>query len=118
MKISVQLVIEPEDGQPVTAKPIAQLKCADLTVDTLGLTLAESKSILGNLQTELAQYQVTDYIDEQRICPQCDRPQSIKGHHTIVYRTLFGKLCLKSPRLYVCSCQDSDSKSISPLTRC
>jgi hypothetical protein len=46
----------------------------------------------------------------------CGRARSRKGKHEIVYRTLFGKLKLVSPRLYDCPCQGSGRHSTSPLT--
>jgi hypothetical protein len=38
-----------------------------------------------------------------------------EGAHEIVYRTLFGKVRLESPRFYICSCRKRATRSVSPL---
>jgi Transposase IS116/IS110/IS902 family len=48
-------------------------------------------------------------------CPTCGRSRGIKDRKTIVFRTLFGKLELVSPRLRRCPCQHAGPASISPL---
>lgn len=115
MKISVQIIIDPENNQPVTNKLISEFKREDLTCDTLGLALGESKSILKNIQSEFAQSQVDHYIHKHQTCAKCHQLQKIKEHSNIVYRTLFGKLNLRNPRFYKCPCQKG-AKSISPLS--
>ena len=52
MKISIQIIIDYENGNPAVIKPITELRRADLTTDTLGLTIEESKSLLKNIQSE------------------------------------------------------------------
>ncbi len=37
-------------------------------------------------------------------CPLCGKARLHKGYHTHTYRTLFGKLRLRSVRLYHCKC--------------
>ena len=115
MRISIQIRIDHEDGQSIITKPVAEFRRESLVTNTLGLTLTESKSILQNVQSELAQQQVEKHIREHRICKDCSKYQQTKDHHKLVYRTLFGKLTLKSPRLYACLCTKKDKKSISPL---
>ena len=67
------------------------------------------------MQRILATRQVEEYMDAQRRCPACDRHRTQKGQHEIVYRTLFGRLRMESPRLYTCRCQVQARKSFSPL---
>jgi hypothetical protein len=50
--------------------------------------------------------QTTTYLDAQRRC---------KGYHQLVYRTVFGKMTLPSPRWYTCRCQTTEPRSFSPL---
>ena len=91
---------------PSMTKPVAEFRRGSLAIDTLGLTLAESKLIVKAVQSELSQHQVDDYINKHQACEQCYQRRKKKGHHTIVYRTLFGTLNLKSPRFYTCSCHN------------
>ena len=79
------------------------------------MTLAEAKALLANVQASMVKEQTTEYIERQRPCPQCGQGRSEKGQHTIVFRSLFGKLRLPSPRLYTCSCQPQEKQSFSPL---
>lgn len=117
MKISIQVVVEPENDEPVITKTIAEFRRKDLAFDTVGLTIEESKSILENIQTEFAYQQVKQHICSHRVCNQCHRKRRIKGYTELVYRTLFGKLKLANPRLYICPCnKDNRKKSISLLS--
>ena len=77
--------------------------------------MEEAKGTLEGVQRILAARQVEEYVDAQRRCPACDRQRPQKGRHEIVYRTLFGRLHLESPRLYECRCQVPARKSFSPL---
>ena len=72
----------------------------------LGLTLAEAKDLLRGVQETMVAEQVAEFVAQQECCPDCGRPRPRKGRHEIVYRTLFGKLRLDSPRLYACPCQE------------
>ncbi len=117
MKISIQIVVEPENDEPVITKTIAEFKRKDLACDTVGLTIEESKILLENVQTEFARHQVKQHIYSHRICNQCQRKLKVKGYTKLVYRTLFGKLKLANPRLYICSCnKDNTKKSINILS--
>ena len=117
MKISIQIIIDPENGEPTVIKPIAEFRREDLAADTLGLTIEESKSLLRNIQSEFVDQQVKQYIDKHKTCNQCHKELKIKGQNKIVYRTLFGKLKLSNPRLYTCFCdKDNKNKSLSLLS--
>ena len=60
MRISIQIRIDHEDGQSIITKPVAEFRRESLVTNTLGLTLTESKSILQNVQSELAQQHQVD----------------------------------------------------------
>jgi hypothetical protein len=115
MKITVQVVIEPEDGSAVVTE-VATLAREALTDETLGLTLAESKTILAQLQEAMVAQQAAAYLATQQTCPLCGTSRRCKGQHQIVVRSLFGTLRLDSPRLVTCPCQPPDlPRSSSPL---
>lgn len=48
-------------------------------------------------------------------CPACGSPRSLKGHHSLVCRTVFGKVALDSPRYGHYWCKEADHRSFSPL---
>ena len=117
MKISVQVIVDPENGDPIITKSIAAFRREDLSSDTLGLTIKESKLLLKNVQSEFVIKQVDQYIGKHKTCNQCYKKRKIKSHTEIVYRTLFGKLKLPNPRFYMCSCnKNNKQKSYSLLS--
>ncbi|MEP6890575.1 MAG: ISKra4 family transposase, partial [Nitrospirota bacterium] len=79
-------------------------------------TLAEAKSLLHGVQQSMVSQQVANHLAEQSRCSVCRKSRGRKGKHDIVFRTLFGKLTLESPRYYECGCQTNKrTQSKSPL---
>jgi hypothetical protein len=113
MKIKIQLVIDHE-GQSIT-EDIVYLTRNELSTETLGLSLKEAKKISAGIQKTIVTHQITEYVKNHRHCSCCGKWLRIKGYHALIYRTLFGKLSLKSPRFYGC-CQ-SIKKTFSPLAK-
>lgn len=114
MKITIQMVIE-DDKNLKTVKEVTCLERKELSIETLGLTLNESKLILSGIQETMTIHQAEEYTSQQRNCPSCNRPRSIKGHNPLTYRTLFGTLHFQSPRLLECTCQGQEKSTFSPL---
>ena len=77
-----------------------KLHRGELKPERLGLTLEEAKGTMEGVQRILAARQVEEYVDAQRRCPAFARQRTQKGLHEILYRTLFGRLGMESPRLY------------------
>jgi hypothetical protein len=117
MKITVQITVQSDEGQAEAVREVACLERGPLHPETLGLSLAEARSILAGLEQTLVEQQAAEFIAQQRRCPQCGRERACKGHHQIVFRTPFGKLKLDSPQLYGCPCRSPGPgpKSVSPL---
>jgi len=116
MRVRVQLAIETDadDGQPVVHE-VAQLEPVDLRIDTLGLQLAEAKDLLQKVQQVVVDEQVRTCLADQMACPHCCRARRHKDTDTIVVRTLFGTLHLRSPRWWHCGCQPQPLRTFSPL---
>ncbi len=115
MKIRVQVIVESDDGVGEMVQEIAQLERGQLRPEELGLTLAEAKGLLEGLQRTVVEQQIAEYSKQRSSCSLCSKPRSHKGAHAIVYRTLFGKIELSSPRLFHCRCQPQPTRSFSPL---
>ncbi len=115
MKLRVQVVIEAEDGTQERVVEVACLERSTLQAETLGLTLAEAKGLLADVQQVLVPQQVAEYVAHQRYCPDCGRARATKGQHAIVIRSLFGRLQVPSPRFYACPCQPRAMASVSPV---
>ena len=103
------------DGAIETAE-IALLEKGFSCIEEFGMTLAESKSILLQLQKVVVEQQIQAYLETRSVCADCGKKQGNKGHRDIVFRTLFGNIEVESPRLRRCQCQPTSQKSFSPLT--
>ena len=68
MKISVQVIVDHENGDPTIIKSMTTFKREDLTFDTVGLTIEESKLLLINVQSEFVNQQVEQYICNNKTC--------------------------------------------------
>lgn len=115
MKIKVQIIVEQEGEAEPIVEEVACLCRGDLLPESLGLRLDEGKQLLAAIQETMVTQQAAAYVAQQQECPHCGRHRANKGKHELVYRTLFGKLRVLSPRLYTCPCQPQGHKSFSPL---
>ena len=71
--------------------------------------------MLQKVQQTMVERQVEQYLEQQASCPKCGKHRQRKGVHSLVFRTLFGKLRLRSERLFHCVCQPHPTRSYSPL---
>jgi hypothetical protein len=90
-------------------------RVADLSADTVGLTLAEGKSALASLQAGLIQAQGEAYSDARRRCLYCDRDRALKEWRVRRLVTLFGTVELPAPRFKPCRCGVASRRHLSPL---
>ena len=97
MKIKVQIVVRSDDEQAEVIREVAQLERGGLRPETLGLSLAEARSILAGLEQSLVEQQVAEFIAQETRCPRCGQQRACKGHHPLVFRTPFGKLTVARP---------------------
>ena len=112
MKIKIQVVIEHEE---TIEEEISCLQRGNPSLETLGLTLAESKEILANLQERIVKQQVAEHVQQFQVCEHCRQPRRRNGRQKITYRTLFGNLRLSGQRFYHCPCQPQTTRSFSPI---
>src|SRR6202030_4502300 len=114
MICKIQVVTVGEDGRKET-REITSILRTDVKPETLGLILAEGKMILRDLQQIVVESQVSSLLLPKRTCPECGESRRSKGNHTLSVRTVFGRLTVRSPRLYHCVCRPHDTKTFSPL---
>lgn len=117
MKIKVQIIIESDDGATETVQEVSHLERGSLQPAELGLTLREAKTLLEGVQRAMVEEQIAEYLTAQSACPECGKKRLHKGAHELVYRSLFGKLKLHSPRLFHCGCEPQMSHTFSPLAQ-
>lgn len=113
MKAVIEIRIEAEGGPYV--REIACVERDGHRLADIGLSLAESKSLLTAVQKIVVEHQTAEYLEDRRRCPHCGDARARKGSHTVRLQTLFGNLALDSPRWGHCPCQPHEEKSFSPL---
>lgn len=106
IRFILTLAVEGEaaGGGATTRAISAAIERGSLTAETLGLTLAEGKAILSELQAAVVAEQVAVHEKAIRRCPICETDRGIKGHHPLTCRTTFGTLPLMATRLRRCRC--------------
>lgn len=92
------------DGRSTTRAISTAIERDSLTAETLGLTLAEGKAILAELQAAVVAEQVAAHEAAARRCLACGADRGIRGHHPLTCRTAFGTLPLTATRLRRCRC--------------
>src|SRR5215813_12140215 len=116
MRVKLQLVISHDDGHQETVTDVITLTKNHQRIEHLGLSLAESKQLLGTLQRHLLQQQVTTFLDTHATCPDCGTPLKLKAHGSRSFRTLFGTFTFSSPRFEHCDCTRHKTTSFRPLS--
>src|ERR1035438_9817093 len=96
MKAVIEIRIEAESGPYV--QEVACVERDGHRLADIGLSLAESKSLLTAVQKIVVEHQTAEYLEEQRKCPHCGDARARKGSHTVNLQTLFGNLAIDSPR--------------------
>ncbi len=115
MHFRIQIVAVSDDGIE-RLQEIADVSRSQPTLETLGLTLDESKQILQCVQRIIIDHQVGAYLDQQRACPDCGKHRQLKQSDTAPFRTLFGLVAVPNPRWKQCNCQPHTAKTVRPLT--
>ena len=114
MNITIQMRVDSNDGDP-SVVDIATIEREALSSASFGLSIAEGKAVLRQIQQTLTEHQVENHIRQLRWCPHCGNTRVRNGSHTLVIRTAFGKLRFNSPRFKHCRCVKASTKTFSPL---
>jgi hypothetical protein len=92
VKIKIQVVVELDNGDTQIIKEVSKIERSALQPENLGLSIAESKILLQNIQFTLVERQVAEYLSQNSLCLHCEKKLLHKDKRTIVYR--------KSPTAY------------------
>jgi hypothetical protein len=114
MHFRLEIVAIADDGAE-QRQEAADLHRGEATIETLGLTLEESKQLLHAVQCTIVPWQVAGYLDHQRACPHCGKQRQLKEHGTAPFRTLFGLVSLPNPRWQECLCRPQQEQTVRPL---
>src|SRR5689334_8032657 len=87
---------------------------AACSAETLGLTQAQAKQLLAELQRHLVQAQTEEYCRSRRRCPRCGAQRPLKDRRPRQLRSLFGVVTVHAPRFAPCRCSVSQRQTLSP----
>src|SRR3954452_12602883 len=88
---------------------------AACSAETLGLTQAQAKPLLAELQRHLVQAQTEEYCRSQRRCPRCGAQRPLKDRRPRQLRSLFGVVAVHAPRFAPCRCSPGHRPTLSPV---
>ena len=74
------------------------------SIETLGLSLANGKAALAQLQVLIVTRQVEPMLASQRRLESCGLNRALKDYHDVHYRSLFGRVVVRAPRWQRCAC--------------
>ena len=64
MKVRIQVIIESHNYDTPITDEVTCIQRGDLASETLGLTLAEAKDLLANVQASMVREQTAEYIEQ------------------------------------------------------
>jgi hypothetical protein len=118
MQVRIMLQVVGNDGAVGGAEEIAVLTKVTEHAEDLGLSRAESRTLLAAAQQRIVEAQVNGWLENHRHCKVGGRKLRCKGSYPVTFRTLFGDVQLKRPRYYVPKeRQTNGPATISPLTQ-
>src|ERR1700676_2581929 len=104
MRLIIEARLEGGETSETEATIVAVVERKDRSVADLGLTLAEGRALLAEVQSLLVSEQTTGWMESQLACHRCGSLWAHKDARSIVLRTVFGKVDVPSPRLWAGSC--------------
>ena len=82
MRFSVQLIVCTEESEAETQYEVAVLEKDYQRIEQLGLTLAEAKHLLKQLQQHLVEHQAAAFVLRHSQCPACGLSFQVKERTT------------------------------------
>ncbi|MBI3302756.1 MAG: hypothetical protein HYZ72_11880 [Deltaproteobacteria bacterium] len=113
MNFRIEVICVGDDGteQPREIMTVAK---EQVTMETLGLTLAEGKELLAAVQTYVVAQQAAAYLEHQRPCATCGKPHCSKEPRRSTVNTVFGPVAVPNPRWHRCICQKTGPQTFRP----
>jgi hypothetical protein len=112
MTFRVEVVCLSETGEQRCS--VLEMERAELAMETLGLSLAEGKTMLHGLQDFVATQQALEDLSRRCMCPACGQRYHSKDTGTHTVKTVFGPVELPNPRWNRCSCRAEGPQTFRP----
>jgi hypothetical protein len=109
MKFRVEVFCVNDDGAE-QRYPVMEMERRQLAMETLGLSLADGKTILHGVQDFVASQQIAEDLQRRRNCPGCGQRYHSKGIGTHTVQTVFGAVPVPNPQ-WERSCQCTGPKT-------
>lgn len=116
MNFRIEVICVADDGTEQRREILTVAK-EQLTMETLGLTLAEGKALVATVQTYVVAQQVATYLEQQRLCRSCGKLHLSKEPRRSTVKTVFGPVAVSNPRWYRCPCQTTGPLTFRPTTQ-
>jgi hypothetical protein len=113
MNVRVEMVCVSADGREQRQDVLA-IERQELTMETLGMSLAESKALLEGVQKFLIVQHATEDLGQRRACPDCGQRRTTKDSGSTPVKTLFGRVDVPNPRWHRCACQTRGPRTFRP----
>jgi hypothetical protein len=114
MKFRVQVICVQDDGTELCCN-VAELEPQSLVMETLGLSVADGKSILHGVQEFVTAQQAAEDLQHRRHCPHCGERYRSKQAGTHMVNTVFGSVAVPNPRWHRCACQSEGPQTFRPM---
>lgn len=113
MNVRVEVVCVNADGRE-QRQDVLTIERQELTMETLGMSLAESKALLEGVQKFLIVQQASEDLGLRRACPDCGQRHTTKDGGSTPVKTLFGQVAVPNPRWNRCPCQSHGPRTFRP----
>jgi len=113
MKFRVEMICVSDEGEEQRSDVLATER-HQLAMETLGLNLSESKTMLEGVQDFMVARQAAEDLERRRRCSSCGERHTAKDGGTMEVKTLFGVVEIANPRWNRCPCQDNGAKTFRP----
>jgi hypothetical protein len=113
MKFLVQVICVSEAVE--RREQVFEMERENLTMETLGLSLGESKALLRGVQEFVVAEQVAADLEQRCPCPDCGKRHRSKAQGRIKVKTVFGPVEVPNPRWHRCPCQSTGPSTFRPI---
>jgi hypothetical protein len=105
-----------DDGTSESVELGSVQRGASTAANDVGLTLAESKPLVAQLQAFVVHEQLRRHSEEARVCASCGTRRALKDYRGRRIATALGTVSVKAPRFRGCHCANS-KPSMSPVSQ-
>jgi hypothetical protein len=113
MNLRIEVVSVGSDGSE-QRRQMLTIERQELAMETLGMSLVESKTLLEGVQDFMVAQQVSEDLEQRRACPHCGQRHTAKDSGSTSVKTLFGPVNVPNPRWNRCECQAQGPKTFRP----